>query len=317
MPTALLVQPPHAPGGNRTTALRWARILRGEGWEVRRVPGRSGLPAGPSADLILALHATKTAEVVAELRRAHPAAPVVLAATGTDLYLDVPAGDPVASAALASADRIVVLQERALGALPAPLRARARVIHQSTPTLRPAPGPDEARFEALMLAGVRTVKDPECAREAVARLPEGSALHLDHFGPALEPALAARLTSTARYTYGGPVRRSAALLRLARARVLVSPSREEGGANVVTEAFAQGTAVVAARSEGALGLLGEEHPGLFEPGDAGALSRLLRRCEEEPAFLATLRTRSRERAWMADPERERAAWRSLLAELGA
>ena len=313
MPTALLVLPPRAPGGNRTTALRWARILRGEGWRVARAPGRHA----PGADLIIALHATKTADAVAALRRAHPGAPVVLAATGTDLYVDLPAGDPVTAAALADADRILVLQERALEALPPGLRDRARVVHQSTPTLVPAPAPDDARFEALMLAGVRAVKDPECARDAVGRLPRDSAVSLDHFGPDLDPALSARLTPTLRYTYGGPLRRAAALHRLARARLLVSPSREEGGANVVTEAFAQGTAVLAARSDGALGLVGEDHAGLFDAGDAQALADLLLRCEREPAFLAALEARSRERAWMADPERERDAWRALLRELGA
>ncbi len=169
-----------------------------------------------------------------------------------------------------------------------------------------------------MLAGIRPVKDPLCALAALALLPARSRIRLDHFGEPLEEELTRRLRSAdePRYHLGAPLRRAEALCRLARARLLLSPSRAEGGANVLTEAFAQGTAVVAARSEGALGLLGEDHPGLFPPGDAAALAQILERCERERAFLAELERRSTERAWMSDPAREQAAWRTLLAELG-
>ena len=315
--SALLLLPPAWVGGNRTTALRWARILRREGWHVMLQRGDGPLPPEPPA-LLIALHGTKTHTALMGLKRAWPDLPTVVAATGTDLYLDLPGGDPNTLESYEAADRLIVLQERALAALPPHLRPRARVIHQSTPALSPPPSPATDRFEVLMLAGIRPVKDPLCALAALALLPARSRIRLDHFGEPLEEELTRRLRSAdePRYHLGAPLRRAEALCRLARARLLLSPSRAEGGANVLTEAFAQGTAVVAARSEGALGLLGEDHPGLFPPGDAAALAQILERCERERAFLAELERRSTERAWMSDPAREQAAWRTLLAELG-
>ena len=316
MSTALLVLPPNSSGGNRTTALRWARILRAGGWRVVRAPERNA----PAAQLIIAVHATKTRAQVASLRLSHPGTPVVVAAAGTDLYVDLPGGGEAAAEARAgftAADRIVVLQDRALEALPEDLRSRARVIHQSTPELLPKPDPDPTRFEVLMLAGVREVKDPMCAARAAARLSEDSSVVVNHFGPGLDSVLEDRVRGAAgpRYRWHGPIPRSEALCRLTRAHLLVSPSREEGGANVLTEAFAQGTAVLATRIDGAVGLLGDDHPGLYPVGDDEALARLLVRCEGDAGFLEELRLRSRDRAWMADPARERAAWCSLLQDL--
>lgn len=109
------------------TALRWARILRGLGHQVRI--GGSDEPG--RAELLLALHARRSVRAVEEFRRRWPGRPVVVALTGTDLYVDLARGDPAARRSLALADRLVVLQRAALGALPAALRRRARVIHQS------------------------------------------------------------------------------------------------------------------------------------------------------------------------------------------
>ena len=46
-------------------------------------------------DLLIALHARKSAASIEAFRRAHPAARIVLVMTGTDLYRDLPA-DPAA-----------------------------------------------------------------------------------------------------------------------------------------------------------------------------------------------------------------------------
>ena len=62
------------------------------------------------------------------------------------------------------------------------------------------------------------------------------------------------------------------------------PSRSEGGANVITEAFALGTPILASKIPGNTGLLGEQHPGLFRPGDAEDLARLMLQVESEPGF---------------------------------
>ena len=63
MKTALLSLPDGALGGNRTTALRWAKILRELGWDVVRA-ARRGVD---EAQLIIALHAVHTSAEVERL----------------------------------------------------------------------------------------------------------------------------------------------------------------------------------------------------------------------------------------------------------
>src|SRR4051795_2793512 len=83
----LLVTPAPAGSrkGNRVTALRWGRILRELGHHVAIATDY----AGQRADLLVALHAGKSASAVARFRADRPATPLVVALTGTDLYGDV------------------------------------------------------------------------------------------------------------------------------------------------------------------------------------------------------------------------------------
>ena len=62
-------------------------------------------------------------------------------------------------------------------------------------------------------------------------------------------------------------------------------------------------------------LLGADYPGIFPVGDAAALAALFARAESDTVFRAELDSASRARAWIAEPERERAAWSALLDEL--
>ncbi|MFW5910075.1 MAG: TIGR04348 family glycosyltransferase, partial [Thiohalospira sp.] len=76
---------PAAPGsrsGNRATAERWARFLRAGG---HRVDIATDYEAEP-ADAMVALHAWRSAGAAARFRDRHPARPLVVALTGTDLY---------------------------------------------------------------------------------------------------------------------------------------------------------------------------------------------------------------------------------------
>jgi glycosyltransferase involved in cell wall biosynthesis len=98
---------------------------------------------------------------------------------------------------------------------------------------------------------------------------------------------------------------------------MVISSLMEGGANVVSEAVAAGLPVIASRIDGNLGLLGEDYAGYYAPGDTAALAAVLRRAEGEPEFLARLAAQIRAREPLFRPEREREAWRRLLAEIRA
>ena len=118
-----------------------------------------------------------------------------------------------------------------------------------------------------------------------------------------------------RYHWLGERSHPRALALLATSHVLVLSSRLEGGANVIGEAATIGVAIAASRIDGTIGLLGPDYPGLFPPGDAGALGELLLRAERDASFLARLRRATKEKAPLFDPARERSAWQRLLSEL--
>ena len=311
MKTALLSLPAGALGGNRTTALRWARILRQLGWDVIRSAKRES----ERADLILALHAVHTRGEVEQLRGKHPEAKLIVACTGTDIY----EARADSQELLDRADRIILLQERALDELSCSQRERARVIYQSTPPIEDAPSPPTDHLRVALIANLRDVKDPLLPAKAARLLPESSRLQIVHLGASIEIGLteeAKRETEeNPRYEWRGHAPRLEALKLLASSHAVVLPSKNEGGANLLTEAFAMGTAVIASDTPGNVGLLGEDHPGLFPTGNAAALAALLARIEAEEDFLKILRKRSRERAWMSAPSKERESWKSLLAEL--
>jgi putative glycosyltransferase (TIGR04348 family) len=305
---------PAAWSGNRVTAERWARILRGLGHRVALGHAYDG----DRLDLLVALHARRTAAAVARFHRDHPGAPVVVAMTGTDLYGDL-RRSAAARRSLRLASRVVVLQPRGLAALPSDMRGKARVIRQSAKRPRGRQRRRRDVFEVCVLSHLRPVKDPLRAARAARLLPPESRVHVVHLGAAWDPGWAARARREAsrnpRYCWLGERPQSQALRVLARSRLLAVTSRLEGGANVVSEALAAGVPVVASRIEGSVGLLGAGYPGYFPAGDTRALATLLQRVETDAAFRSRLERWCRRLAPLVHPTRERRAWRELLAEL--
>ncbi len=306
--------PPDSPHGNGVTARRWARILRDLGNDVTLTQGYDG----GSHDLLVALHARKSAEAIAAFQAAHPAAPVVVALTGTDIYPDLETSG-VDPAVLDGASRLVVLQPLAVGQLPEQLRDRTRVVVQSVPPITAAP-PRPDCFEVVLLAHLRPVKDPLRLAEAARLLPDTSAVQVTHLGEARDEVLAAQARAESernpRYTWVGPVPRPEALEVLARSRVLAVTSWNEGGANVVSEALAAGVPVISTEIPGSTGLLGTDYPGYFPPGDTQALAALLERLEHDrDGCYSDLRARCAALRDLVDPADERRAWANLLDEL--
>lgn len=307
---------PRSRKGNRTTALRWTRILRSLGHRIRLVEAYEG----EDAHVLVALHARRSAPSIERFRTEYPDRPVILALTGTDLYRDIHT-DPEARASLERADRFVVLQELGAAELPERLRPRARVIYQSAV---PPPGehpPDPEAFEVVVLAHMREVKDPLRTAEASRLLPDDSRVRVVHLGAPLDPELGAlaedEVRTNPRYVWLGRTSRIRALRTLARARLLSLTSRSEGGANVVSEALACGVPVVSSRIAGSVGMLGDDYPGYFDVEDTEGLAELLRRAEADGAFYEELRRRCADRADLVDRSREREAWESLLAEVAS
>jgi glycosyltransferase involved in cell wall biosynthesis len=154
--------------------------------------------------------------------------------------------------------------------------------------------------------------------QAARRLAARTDLHFEHIGRALDPALAeaARDTerATPRYRWRGGLPRAQTRQRIRRAHLLVNASRMEGGAQVVIEAVQSGTAVLASRIGGHVGLLGDDYAGFFEPGDAKTLARLIERARDEPAFLPRLLAQGLARATRFTPDAERASLLNLLRD---
>src|SRR5262245_35135472 len=141
--------------GNRVTAVRWARMLGGLGHSVTVTSEYGGEPC----DVLVALHARKSAPSVQRFRDEHPDRPIVLALTGTDLYDEIRTS-PDARRSLELATRLVVLQPAGLAELPGADRLKARVIIQSARRPPRPAAPDRSVFQVCVVAHLRPVKDP-------------------------------------------------------------------------------------------------------------------------------------------------------------
>jgi putative glycosyltransferase (TIGR04348 family) len=315
--TIITPAPPGSRKGNRITARRWASLLRSLG---HRVAIRQEYQ-GERCDLLVALHARRSAAAVQAFRRAHLGLPIVIALTGTDLYEEIHT-DPIAQEALESASRLVVLQPLGVQELPSHLQERTRVIYQSAeapPVPHKSPGKRNTFFDVCVLGHLRPVKDPFRAALASRLLPPPSCLRILHIGAALSPDMAeqARIEAAVnpRYRWLGELPRWRALRSLARSRLLVLTSLMEGGANVVSEAIAAGVPVLASHIAGSVGLLGADYTGYFPSGDTQSLADLLHRAEIDKGFYKSLKTWCRGLRPLVSPTRERQSWRRLLHEL--
>ncbi len=309
-----------ANNGNWQTARRWARFLS-PAYRVR-LAGRweeadADPDVGGDADLLIALHARRSADSVAAWRAAHPTRALLLALTGTDLYRDIHT-DASAQRSLAMADALVVLNEMGARQLPAAHRAKCQVVLQSCSARRTLARTGR-HLRALMVGHLRDEKDPQTYFAAARLLARRGDILLDHIGKALDPALgaeAAALTaSQGNYRWLGGLPHGRVREHIQRAHVLVHPSRMEGGAHVVIEALRSGTPVLASRIDGNLGLLGAGCAGVFEPGDAAGLAALLARARDDAAMLPALLAQQALRAPLFAPQTESAALHGLVARL--
>lgn len=306
--------PTDANDGNGQTARRWAAFLARD-----FVVCVSRQWDGSAAQAMIALHARRSAESIAGF--AATGAPLAVVLTGTDLYRDI-RSDASARHSLELADRLVVLQSRGIDELPQALRSRTEVIYQSAPTLSPG-RPRKRSFDLVLVGHLREEKDPTTALRALSRLPAQrppfQRLRLIHVGADKDPALAASFRDAAatdpRVELRGAMTHAKTRQLIRRARVLLLPSRLEGGANVLVEAVTASVPVLASRIPGSLGMLGDDYDGWFEPGDDAALAALIRRCQEDPAFVERLGSQCARRAPLFTPDRERAAVRRLAHNL--
>jgi putative glycosyltransferase (TIGR04348 family) len=300
--------------GNRTTADRWARLLIELGNQV--YTAQEG--HREECDLLIALHAERSFLSIQRFRRERPLAPLIVALTGTDLYGDLEKSAEV-KCSLELASRIVVLQALGAEAVPESARRKVRVIYQSAECASRSLQREANCFQVCELAHLRPIKDPLRAAYAVRDLPPSSRIRLKHAGAVLdadfEKLVETEQTTNRRYQWLGPLSHEDAMDLLARSQLLVLTSRQEGGANVISEAIAASTPVISSLIAGSVGILGKDYPGYFPVGDIVALRKQLLRAELDHEFYRALQERIARLRPLVSPERERKAWRDLLKEL--
>lgn len=298
--------------GNWHTAARWARFLRPD-YRVRISDAWNGEPC----DVLIALHARRSADSIAAFRSAHPECGLGVVLTGTDLYRELPANRE-ALRSLDLADRLVVLQELAMQALPAHYRSKATVIFQSAPALKR--GARRRRtFDIAVVGHLRDEKDPMTVMRAAMALPASSRVRILHAGAALDEryAVAARRTEsrTSHYRWLGELTRARARQLMRHSALLLHPSKMEGGAQAVVEAIRSSTPVLVSNSDGNVGMVGSRYPGVFRVGNVREAVELMQRASTDRTFLRRLGSACRARAWLFSPKVERAAVRDLVHQL--
>ena len=307
---------PTSRTGNKVSASRWADILRKLGHRVRINSDYDGRPA----DLMVAVHAWRSAKSIERFKARYPERPLILQLSGTDIYEYLESEPEPTLRSMEAADRMVALNDLAWRKVPRRLRNRVVFIPQSA--IAPAKRRPSRRAVVVSVIGhLRDVKDPLRAAEAARLLPARSRVEIEQVGRAYTDAWAdrarAEVAANSRYTWRGDVPAGAVRRLLARSHAMVISSLSEGGANVISEAAAAGVPILASRMDGNVGLLGADYPGYFPVGGTQALSRLLRRLEGDPKFVRQLNKAVAARAALFQPRHEQAAWRRLLADFSS
>ena len=296
-------------------ALRWARILRKLGHRVSVAPDYAGEPA----DAMVAIHAWRSAEAIRRFKALYPGRPLILQLSGTDIYQYITEDPEPTRRSMELADSLVALNSLAWRKVPKALRRKLRVMFQSVPKPAAKARPSRGKVEISVIGHLRDVKDPLRAAEAARLLPADSRVRIVQIGRPYtsewEARARAEMAANPRYAWHGDVTRGAVQRLLLRSHAMVLSSKSEGGANVVSEAIVAGVPILASRMDGNVGLLGADYPGYFPTGDTKALARLLRRIETDPKFTARLKRHIARLAPLFRPEREIAAWRTLLRDL--
>ena len=301
--------------GNRVTASRWERLLRGLGHRVTVQSDWDGTPG----DMMVAIHAWRSASSIARFRQQFPGRPLVVALSGTDIYRFQHSHPEETLRSLEIADALVCLHDLVYRAIPEAHRKKLHVIHQSATPLKRSRRPSVRTFDVCVVGHLREEKDPFRAAYAARTLPEESRLRVIHLGKAHNDEWAgqarAEMGINPRYHWRGEVGAWQVREEFLKTHALVHSSIMEGGANVVSEALVAGVPVIASDIDGNVGLLGEDYPGYYPVTDTEALCALLQRAETDQSFLQLLNKHGNERKHLLAPERENRRWQALLERI--
>ena len=315
----LLVTPPSQSrlAGNQITAKRWHRAFRSLGHDVIVAAEFDDQPA----DLLLAIHAYRSADSIERFRHARPTHPLVVALTGTDIYHFLTVERERTMGSIEAADRLVVLNSMAWRTLPERERAKAFLVYEGAEPLSGARQPTRHHFDVCVIGHLREEKDPLRAAMAVRELAGTSRIRVRHYGGVHSEEWAERayeeMDRNPRYRWCGEVSHWRVRRALRSCHVMVLSSRIEGGANALSEAIVAGVPVLSSDIDGSVGVLGKGYEGYFPVGDTAALRSCLIRAERDPAFVRRLTTHVMGLAPQFTIATETRRWKELLDELTA
>lgn len=301
--------------GNRTTAVRWKNILLGLGHKVSVSQSYSG----QNVDLMLALHAWRSADSIQLFAEKYPNRPLIVALTGTDIYRFLHTHNQETLNSISHADLLIGLHANLAHSIPKQYHSKIRIIYQSTETKPKRRKHHRHQFDACIAGHLRDEKDSLRPAYAVRTLPSYSRIKVSHFGKAHTPAwehnARIEMASNKRYHWYGEISQSLLQVKFSQADLLILPSRMEGGANIISEAIVAGLPVVASSIEGSIGLLGNDYLGYFDTENTKHLKQLLLRCEADTQFYRKLIQQCQSRRHLFNPNREKFCFTNLISEL--
>lgn len=290
--------------GNWVTARRYADIFDTLGFDTTFDPlGHDG---------VVALHARYSHQAIVEASR--DGIPSVVVLTGTDYQ-------PLSEKTIESMVRasvIVALNPLALTAIPKKYHPKIQVCAQSA---IPVGTKSPREWNRLVWAGhLRAIKNPGMLIEAFRGLGEHTALVCDAIGDIADPGFDTRLLTEAdpqtdgRFLWHGGVTHPEAQQLIASAGALVVTSDAEGAPNVIAEAIANHTPVLARNIDGCKGMLPPQYPGFFH--DVPSLTTLLRQWEHDFPFRRKLAKQIERWSSHFGFQIERLAWKRVLTAAG-
>jgi putative glycosyltransferase (TIGR04348 family) len=322
-PIVLIVSPylADANNGNWRTARRWQQLLEPH-YHVSIDNKIDDATIANQPDVVIALHAKRSHAAILRSKQQMPHTPLIVVLTGTDLYRDI-AQSEEAQQSLVLADALIVLQEDAIQHVSTAFRRKTHIVFQSATTLKPAVKAKN-QLNCVIVGHLRHEKSPETVFQAARLLANHNAanhqaIRFTHIGEALDDSLAdeARQLNSEKknYQWVGPLPHGLTRAAIKRAHLLIHPSIMEGGANVIVEAITAGTAVVASKMSGNVGMLGVDYAGYFDVGDAAALAHTLTRCVDDANLLTRLNTACKARAALFTPAEETRRLQQIISAL--
>ena len=168
-----------AKNGNRTTAIRWARILRKLGHQVEVDVEWDGRPA----DMMVAIHAWHSAQSALQFREHYPKRPLIVLLAGTDIYRFQKSHPKKTYRCMEIADGCT-LHGQVYRSIPAEFISKLHVIASVRIVMSIARKPSVRHFDICVVGHLREEKDPLRTAMAVRNLPPDSKIRVIHLGKA-------------------------------------------------------------------------------------------------------------------------------------